>query len=191
MKATLTVVALVLLLPVTARAQDGRLNLAFLDRLAERASESQNVTIDPAMLGIATGFVPNSPQGAAAKQAMSELKGIYVRSFEFDNDNAYSLDDLNAIRKQLSAPGWVRVISSEEKRDRELVEIYFFQQDGKTGGIAIIAAEARELAVVNIVGPIDFTKLAALQGVLGIPRVPGVVPPPAPPAPPGTAPPNR
>ena len=174
MKATLAVIAFVLVAPNAARAQDGRLQLDFLDRLAERASESQTVTIDAAMLGLASGFLPNSADAAAAKQVMSELKGIYVRHFEFNGDNAYSQDDINAIRRQLAAPGWVRFISSEEKseRDRELVEVYSWQQNGKSAGLAILAAESRELTVVNIVGPIDFEKLAVLRGMFCIPGVP-------------------
>ena len=46
MKTTLALVVFTLLIPVAASAQDGRMNLSFLDRLAERASEKQEVTID-------------------------------------------------------------------------------------------------------------------------------------------------
>ena len=38
MKTTLALVAFTLLIPVAASAQDGRINLSFLDRLADRAS---------------------------------------------------------------------------------------------------------------------------------------------------------
>ena len=101
------------------------------------------------------------------------LQGVYVRSFEFDDPKAYSLDDIAIIRKQLSSPGWSKIVSNEEK-DRsgnwELQEVYLFQQGGKINGIFILNAEPGELQVVNIVGPIDFEKLGTLGGVLGIPR---------------------
>ena len=38
--------------------------------------------------------------------------------------------------------------------------------------LAILVAEPRELTVVNIVGPIDLTRLAAMRGQFGIPNVP-------------------
>jgi hypothetical protein len=186
MKTTFAIVALVLLIPVTARAQDGRLNLDFLDKLESRASDHTNVTVDPSMLVIVGGAIPpNNPQAAAAKQLLSELKGIYVRTFEFDSDDAFTMDDLNAIRRQLSAPGWTRMVSVNEKKDKELTEIHVFQQGGKPAGFAILVAERRELVVVNIVGPIDFSKLGALGGMLGIPQLPGLglAPPPPPPTP--------
>jgi hypothetical protein len=170
MKATLAVLAFVLLIPAGARAQDGKLDLGFLDRLEKLASEHANITIDAATLGIAGQFIPNTKESAAAKEVIAALKGIFVRSFEFDSDNAYSPDDLNAIRKQLSGPGWNRIISTAEKGG-DIAEVYLWQQAGKIGGIAIVAAERRELTVVNIVGPIDINKLKLLQGQFGIPNI--------------------
>jgi uncharacterized protein DUF4252 len=168
MKATLAVVAFTLLIPVTARAQDGKLDLSFLDRLEKIASEHASITIDSSTLGLAGQFMPNTKESAAAKEVIAGLKGIFVRSFEFDSDNAYSTDDINAVRKQLA--GWNRIISSSEKGG-DLAEVYLFQQAGKINGITILAAERRELTVVNIVGPIDLSKLKLLEGQFGIPTV--------------------
>ena len=175
MKTTLTLLAFTLLIPGAALAQDGRIPLEILDKLAARASEKQEVTIDSSMLTSANAFLPGGPQGAAAKQVLSELKGIYVRHYEFENDKAYSLDDINTLRKQLLTPGWAKIVSNEEK-DRggnwELQEIYVFQAAGKVTGIVIISAEPGELSVVNIVGPIDLEKLRNLNGVFGIQGIP-------------------
>jgi hypothetical protein len=68
MKATLAVLAFVLLIPAGARAQDGKLDLGFLDRLEKLASEHANITIDAATLGIAGQFIPNTKESAAAKK---------------------------------------------------------------------------------------------------------------------------
>ncbi len=38
-------------------------------------------------------------------------------------------------------------------------------------GLVIIAAEPRELTIVNLVGPIDLDRLAGLQGQFGIPKI--------------------
>lgn len=175
MKTTLALVVFTLLVPVTASAQGGRLNLSFLDKLAERATEKQEVTIDSNMLKTA-GQALVSGRGTnveAAKQILSELEGVYVRSYEFDDPKAYSMDDINAIRKQLAQPGWSKIVANEEKDkggNWELQEIWLYNPGGKLGGIFIINAEPGELQVINIVGPIDFSKLGALGGILGIPN---------------------
>jgi hypothetical protein len=184
MKTRLAFVAFTLLIPVAASAQDGRINLEMLDKLAARASEKQEVTIGPEMLtGAISGLVQQGPKGDAARQVLSQLRGVYVRNYEFDNDKAYSRDDINTLRKQLMTPGWVKIVSNEENGsggDWELQEVYFFQQAGKMSGVFVISAEPDELSVVNIVGPIDLPKLVALGGILGIPKIPELSPSPSP-----------
>jgi hypothetical protein len=174
LRATFAIAVFMLFIPVAASAQDGKLNLSFLDRLAERATEKQEVTLDESMLRSAVpGLVRPGPKADAARQVLSGLKGVYVRNYEFDSDKAYSMEDIAAIRKQLSAPGWMKIVSNEEKgkgNQWELQEIYFFQQAGKTGGLFIINAEPGELSVVNIVGSFDFSDLGALGGILGVPN---------------------
>lgn len=173
MKTTIALLAFTLLVPVAASAQGARLNLSFLDRLAERAAEKQEITIDKNMLqGFGGTLVPAGPKGDAAKQILSELEGVYVRSYEFDDQKAFSMDDINAIRKQLTAPGWSRIVANEEKGkggDFELQEVWLFNPGGKLGGVFLINAEPGELQVINIVGPIDLAKIGALGGILGIP----------------------
>ena len=169
----LSIVVFALLVPAAASAQNGRINLSFLDKLADRATEKQQVDIDPSMLKTASQLVGPGPKSDAARQVLSELEGVYVRSYEFEDRKAYSMDDISSIRKQLSAPGWSRIVANEEK-DRggnwELQEVWLFNPGGKLSGIFIINAEPGELQVINIVGPIDFSKLGALGGVLGIPN---------------------
>lgn len=178
MKTTIALVAFTLLVPAAASAQGARLNLSFLDRLAERASEKQEVTIDSSMLKtFGSSFVPSGRNTEVAKQILSELEGIYVRSYEFDDPKAYSMDDINAIRKQLSAPGWTRIVANEEKGrdgDFELQEVWLYNPGGKLGGIFIINAERNELQVVNVVGPIDLSKIGVLGGIFGIPHNIGI-----------------
>jgi|SRR5687768_5725245 len=178
MKTTMALMAFLLVGPASALGQGARLQLDRLDRLADRAEESVNITVDPAMLKLASAFLKGQGDDAAVKEILSGLQGIYVRSFEFDRENAYTPDDVNAIRKQLTAPGWSRLVTVDSKRDRELVEVYSWREGNESGGLAILVAESMELTVVNIVGPIDLTKLAALQGHFGIPRFP-IEPPPA------------
>ena len=172
MTTRIALLALLLIAPGTAFAQGAKLELSSLDRLKALADESVNLDIPAGMLSIAGAFLKGNGDQAAAKELLSALKGIYIRTFEFDRENAYTADDVERIRKQLSAPGWSKFVSSESKRDHELVEIYSWQEGGVSGGLAILVAEPMELTVVNIVGPFDLTKLPLLQGQFGIPRIP-------------------
>lgn len=172
MKTRIVLLALLLVTPGTAFAQGAKLELTGLDRLADLADDAVNLSIDSGMLKFAGAFLKGDGDQAAAKQLLSGLKGIYIRSFEFNRENAYTTDDVDRIRKQLSAPGWTKFVSVDSKRDRELVEIYSWQEGGASGGLAILVAEPMELTIVNIVGPIDLSRLPVLQGQFGIPKLP-------------------
>jgi hypothetical protein len=160
--------AILLWHPASAAAQGAQLQLDRLSRLAGQASNVVDVTVDPAMLQLASGFISNEKgNDAAIKYLIANLKGVYVKSFEFDRDGAYTDADVNAIREQLKAP-WIRVINVRSKVESS--EIYIYREGDKSGGLAIVVAEPRELTVVNIVGPIDLAQLSALGGQLGIPK---------------------
>lgn len=182
MKIPVAALVALLAVPAAALAQGARLQLDNLDRLAALAEEQVNVTIDTEMLRLASGFMQNGD--ATVKDMIAGLRGIYVRSFKFGRPNAYAADDVSAIRKQLAAPGWARMVTAEKKREGELVEIYSWRDGSASGGLAILVAQPAELTVVNIVGPIDLAKLGALQGQFGIPPLAGSLPSPPPPPPP-------
>lgn len=170
-------IVLIVLAPIPAFAQGARLQLDGLNRLAEKTVEVVDVTIEPAMLQLAAGFLSNQkPDEAAMKELISGLSGVYVKSFEFDREGAYNDADVESIRRQLKTPGWTRLVNIDSKRDRELVEMYIWRQGEQSGGLAILVAEPKELTVVNIVGKVDLNKLGALQGLMGIPRLPGLAP---------------
>ena len=163
--------ALVLLLPTPAGAQQSRLQLDHLNRLAGQATETVDVTLDASMLQLAGRFMSaDQPDQAAVKELLSGLQGIYVKSFEFTEEGAYTAADLEAVRGQLRDSRWSRLINVQGKR--ESVEIYMWRDGERSGGLAILAAEPRELTIVNIVGEIDLSRLASLQGQFGIPRLP-------------------
>jgi hypothetical protein len=153
---------------VFAAAQGAQLQLDHLSRLAAHASNVVDVTVDPAMLQLAAGFISREKASdVAIKQLLANLKGVYVRSFEFDRDGAYTDADVNAVREQLKAP-WTRMVNV--RREGESVEVYVYREGETSGGLAVVVAEPRELTVVNIVGPIDLAQLGVLGGQLGIPK---------------------
>jgi len=172
MKITTMLAAIVLCASVDALAQE--VQISHLDRLADRAEEVVNVDITPSMLGFISSWIPaNDPDAAAVKLLVAGLKAIRVRVFDFGRENVYTPDDISTIRKQLTGPRWAKMVTVDSKRDKEIVDVYFWMENDKVGGLFVLVAEATQLTVVNIVGPIDPSKLPALQKI-GVPALPEI-----------------
>ncbi len=167
-----TLAALVLLVSVTAAtAQDPRIQMAHLDHLAAKANETVDVSVDERLIKLAAKvFNDKDVDEAAIKKLVMGLKGIYVKSFEFDADNIFSNADVDTIRTQLKAPSWSRLVNVTSKREGT-VEVYVSLVGEDINGLTVLSIEPRELTVVNIVGPVDLEKLAQLEGNLGIPEL--------------------
>jgi uncharacterized protein DUF4252 len=184
-----------LAMPLTAFAQAGRLQLPDFSGLAGKAKESVDISLDGSMLQTASQFMGGTEGGAAAKDALQGVEGIYIRVFEFDKPNVYSQADLAGVRHQLEAPGWKKLMSVQSKEEH--VDM-FMRDRGRNpadGGVAIVISEPSQFVIVNIVGNVDLEKLRQLQGKFGVPAMPsmgagGASPPPAPSAPPAPPPPG-
>ena len=172
-KATLVCIA-ILGLAMAARAQTGSACKipVNLEKLAAKAAEVVDVNMDANMLQFAGNFLnKDKPDEAQAHKLLSGLKGLCVRSFEFDKDSQYAAEDVEALRTQLQAPLWSRMVGVRSKRDGENVDVYFRMEKGSIMGMAVIAAEPKELTFVHIDGLISAEQLAALGGQFGIPKV--------------------
>ena len=162
---------IVLTTTVPVRAQEPRIQLTALDHLASRASETVDVNIDERLIQIAAKiFNDKDEDEAAIKKLVSGLKGIYVKSFEFDKDNEYSSADVDIIKSQLREPMWTRLVNVTSKREGN-VEVYVSLVGSDINGLTVLSAEPKELTIVNIIGPVDLEKLAKLEGNLGIPNL--------------------
>ena len=140
--------------------------------LAQKATESVTITLDPALLAMAGRFLDgNDPQDAATKEIIKGLRGIYVRSYTFDKDSAYQQADIEAVRSQLAAPGWNRLVETRSRKTRANVDIYIMVDNNQAIGLALIASEPRQFTIVNIVGAIDLDKLHKLEGQFGVPKL--------------------
>jgi len=154
-----------------ARAQDARLKIGSLDRLASKAATSVNVNIDGFLLQQAAKFLSGKdPEEAKVKDMIAGIKGIYVRSFEFDEAGAYTEADVQTIRAQLQRePGWTSIVEVRSKRDDLNIEVYVKRDGDHVVGLAVIGTEPKELTFVNIVGTVDLDKLSQLEGNFGVP----------------------
>jgi hypothetical protein len=145
--------------------QGARLQLANLDKLSDKAARVTDVTLDGSLLELAVKIIEldKDPEADQLKDIIRSLKGIYVKSFEFDDASQYSQADVEAIRSQLTSPRWSKIVQSVDKRSHEHDEVYILKEGGRVGGVVVLVAEARELTVVNIVGDVPLEKVMALE----------------------------
>jgi len=162
---------LLLAFPTILRAQDMKLPPG-VEKLAAKAKETVEVNMDGPMLQWASKFLSSEdPEEKKAAKLVANLKGIYVRSFEFSEEGAYSAPEVEAVRAQFRSPEWSRVVGVRSEHDGDNVDVFFRLENEKMAGIVIIAAEPKELTFVNIVGPLEVDQLADLGGEFGIPKL--------------------
>lgn len=146
---------------------------ANLDKLAAKAEESVDVTLNGSLLRLAARFLSDKDEDQAkVKRLIGGLEGIYVRSYTFARDGEYNMADVDSVRAQVKTPNWARIVGVTSKLHGEDVDVYFKTTgDDKLGGVVVIAAEPRELTIVNIVGTLDIDQLGDLGGEFHIPKL--------------------
>ena len=171
----LTPVVLLALLvsSLACAAPDAQLRLPKFEGLAEKAAESVNINLDENLLKMAGRFLSSDdPKDVEVNKLLQGLRGIYVKSFTFNDAFKYPQAELESLRKQVSNAGWTQLVDVRSSREQTQVGIYMsLGSDNKANGLVIIATEPREFTVVNIVGAIDLAELKKLEGKFGIPKL--------------------
>jgi len=168
---TLLIAIFLIIAPVFAvhAQQDSRIQMSTLDHLASKASQTVDVNIDERLMRLASRvFDDKDEDEREVKKLVANLKGVYVKSFEFEAEGQYTAADIEPIRTQLRGPGWTRLVNVTSKK-KGMLEVYLLFNGDVVGGLAVLHTDDKELTVVNIVGPVDVDKLAKLEGQLGIP----------------------
>jgi hypothetical protein len=157
--------------PALARAQGGpNLQMESLNHLTSRASQTVVISVDERVLKAGAPFLKSSdPDEAKIKELLKDVKGIYVKTFAFENEGEFSDADLQGVRSQLNSPEWSKIIEARSRKEDVTVEVFVKTDDAKVGGIAVIAYGSKDLTVVNIVGFVDMDKLRQMEGQFGIP----------------------
>jgi hypothetical protein len=133
-----------LALPVFAQAP--RLELRHLDRLAERASESVEVTLGAPQLQFVRKLARLDQ--SEHRDRLAKFDRVQVRLFEFDQDGEFAAADVEAVRAQLRAPGWERRTHGSDGDG----EAFVMQSGGEIVGYAALYADARRLCVIHVTG---------------------------------------
>ncbi|MFC5862811.1 DUF4252 domain-containing protein [Acidicapsa dinghuensis] len=165
-------------LVMAARAQDELPMPSPAEKvLADKAKHVTEVTLDKSMLAFAAKFIDkdegDDKDSQAVKDMIRNLKGVYVRDYEFDKDNSYSAADLAALRKYFEGSEWSPMVHERTKGEPEGTDVYVKLVNGQMQGLYVLDAEPRELSLVLILGPIDIDKVAELSGNFGIPKEAG------------------
>ena len=163
----------VLALPIAVSGQDARLRFDHLDALEAKARDVVEVNVDGKLLDLAKRVTAKVKDDDAKKvaQAISGLKGIYVRVYRFETENEYNMADVDIIRSQLNAPGWERLADVRSKKNNQQIDVYTMFAGDLMSGVAVVISDSKSIAVVNIVGPIDIELLTELGGKLNIPDI--------------------
>ncbi|HNQ14584.1 MAG TPA: DUF4252 domain-containing protein [Pyrinomonadaceae bacterium] len=158
---------------VTTNAQSARLDFDRLNYLESKASEVVEVNVEGKMLDLAKRVLTKSKDVDAQKvaEAVKGLQGIYVRVYNFDKEQEYNESDVDAIRAQLRTPGWEKLVNVRSKRENQKIDVFTMFTGDTMSGVAVVLSEAKSIAVVNVIGPIDIDLLVELSGKLSIPRI--------------------
>ena len=157
MKAAGVPIAL-LLLAGSLPAQQVRWNF---DKLAARASDSTDVSLDGAVLQLAGKFLSDDDKDQAKVKKLVEFK----------KPGEYTAADVEPFRAPLRPPDWQRIVGTHSNEDGETVEVYIKNDSKGIGGLVIIATEPKELTLVNIVGAVDLDSLSELGKHFDFPQV--------------------
>lgn len=137
--------------------------------LAAKATNVTEVTLGKNMLEFAAKFMNNKDGDQAATRRLIEgLDGIYVRDYEFEKPGEYSMDDVEKLRQAFETPEWSPVVREREGKKGESTDVLMKMVNGESHGLFVLSAEAKELSIVLILGPIRMEDLGKISGVAGL-----------------------
>ncbi len=147
-------------------AEPGRI-LFHLGTLVKRASKYTQVSLDRSMIQMFLSAAQTQPgQAGQAAHAFRGLKGVYVQDLKFARPGEYSMATIAAIARQLRNPAWITIVRSRSAHENVWVSVQRNRE--LITALAVVDAKPRELALVNIVGPIRLNELGSLSGLAGM-----------------------
>ena len=147
-----------------ASAQSGRIDLPSFRHLESKAVEAVDFSFGRMMLRPASWLIDeDEPEGRDLKRLLRSIKSVRIRSYEFQDDDAYDKSDIDAVRRQLSKSGWSRVLQIRDRKSDDDVDMYVAMDGERTLGFALVASEPREFTIIHVVGDIDPSDFHALR----------------------------
>ena len=161
------------LLPASGEARDGKLELPDFGALSRKAIDSVNITLDPWLLRTIGAFIGDDEDddSAATKRLLAGIQAVQIRSYEFATDFAYPGEEIEAIRRQLTAPGWSQLMQVRGGQKSDNVDIYIMTENNRTQGFALISSDPRQFTIINVAGSISIEDLPKLEKQLHLPKM--------------------
>ncbi len=132
-----------------ARGQSVKLP-ASVERLATKAGGTVEITMDKAMLKLASRFLAGQSDETKTRKTMQGLE--------------------SAVRAELQTGSWMRIARMRSKQSGEYVDVFLNGgANGQLGGAVVMASALKDLPIVHINGTIDPDQLANLGGQFHIP----------------------
>lgn len=158
---------------VAVHAQNARLQFDNLKYLEGKANEIVEVSIDGKLLDLAKRVMVkvNDQDAKKVGEAIKGLEGIYVRVYKFENANEYNSSDVDQIRSQLQTPGWSKLANVRSKKNNQKIDVFTMFTGDMMSGLAVVISEDKQIALVNVIGPIDIDLFAEMSGKLNIPKI--------------------
>jgi len=174
MKLTWSVLIVCLLLSPLATAQRVELKL---DQLKAKASEASEQNLEGAALEsfLNTQLVALEAAAQAGRDAKKVekattlektveqmrrvaplLTGLYMRTFEFSKEGAYSEADLEPIFRQVRRSGWSHLVGTKDREDR--IDVFLMSRGDQAIGMLLVVAEPDEIVVLNVVGAVPLAE---------------------------------
>lgn len=164
--------ALLLTLPVVAQDTQPNFPVELDKKLAARASDVNEVTMNKTMLKFASQFLDGKDKDdAQAQRLIQNLNAIYVRSYEFSQPDQYTPEDLKTIRQQFLGPDWNPMVKVRSKKGEGDTDVYVKMVGNEVKGMFVLDAEPKELDMVYISGSIRPEDLKELSGNFGVPNL--------------------
>jgi hypothetical protein len=96
------------------------------------------------------------------------LDGIYVRTYEFDKEGQFSVQEVEQLRKYFETSEWSSLVRDRDRKANESTDVMVKLVNGESHGIFILTVEPKELTIVMILGPIHMDDLGKLKNIGGL-----------------------
>jgi hypothetical protein len=145
--------------------------LAGVDKFAQGAKESNEITLDKNMLGLAGGMMLGKKGDPKAKELMQKMDSVMVRNYEYAAPGQYKMEDVEQVRKRLDSNGWSHVVRTHTATESTDICVKT-DAEGVMSEMVIINAEPLELNFIHLRGHMSPSDLSQMSGSFGGPSDP-------------------
>jgi hypothetical protein len=147
--------------------------LSGVDKFAQGAKESNEVTLDKNMMGMASTMMlmqggNHAGMDLALMGMMQKMDSVLVRDYEYASAGQYNMNDVEQIRKRLDTGGWSHLVKTRSATETSDICVRT-DAEGVISDLVIIDAEPKELSFIHLKGHMSPKDLSKMSGSFGGP----------------------